>query len=176
MCGPVHDRLQRSLPVTRLIRLALIGVLCMSGCGADPASVDGGGGAGDQPVLDQGANTDRDSGNGLDGQSADGDRQAQCTTLGQKYLSTLSLARACNPMINTPQCDELIDDRLDCPCETHVNQLNINEIQELKSLQEQWTSMGCPTGITCTGAACPGPGQGVCRESTSGARCEDEAL
>lgn len=153
-----------------LPRVLLICCLALPGCDGDPSAADGGG---DLSSLDKGPGDQEDTGTFHDGPKIDNQQQDPCIELAQDYLSTLALAKACNPTINTPQCLNLIDDQLGCPCQTHINQLNTTEIHKLISLKQQWSSLDCSVEIACTGVECPDPGQGVCQENGSATRCKD---
>jgi hypothetical protein len=91
-----------------------------------------------------------------------------CLSLVTKYSAALSIAKTCNPAINTPQCLFKVLDNLACGCDTYVN-----TDASLKTLSQQWTDLGCSTvpGLP----ACPPKPCAAVKGSTcdTGGLCKD---
>lgn len=93
----------------------------------------------------------------LDGKAVPGDGalQKQCQLLETQYAAALKAAKVCNPILTVVQCTVKVDDKLACPCLTHVDQSHQAEITLMANLKTQWQKLGCQKGVICSNGPCP---------------------
>ncbi|MFH1131505.1 MAG: hypothetical protein V1754_09225 [Pseudomonadota bacterium] len=100
-----------------------------------------------------------------------------CDDIETAYKLAVKSAKKCSQMLPIIQCQMVVDDRLTCPCQTHVEQSNTAPIQTMASLKNQWTNLNCGAGIDCTSSdipPCPSLGTGTCTSTgLIGDECQD---
>lgn len=91
-----------------------------------------------------------------------------CESLPALYDAAYQRAIACNPALNSPQCDPLASPSLVCQgCQLHVH-----DTTELDQIRAQYNAAHCPP-VPCPAIACINPGTGACVPVDGGAtgRC-----
>jgi hypothetical protein len=85
----------------------------------------------------------------------------ECDAAAKSYATAVEKAKACNTLINTPQCMATVQSGLWCGCQVHVA-----STATLVPLQQQWTYARCnelpPEGVPCPKCIAPGLCSGVC--------------
>ena len=154
-----------SMPMKRVF---LAWVMAMTACGGttvvDPGGSGGSGGTGSGTGTgtSTGTSTGTATGTGTGGPS-------QCAVLEQAYLDAVQDARSCDPFIDFEECTEIINEELRCPCGgTAVNPGNVEAIEELDSIADQWLAAGCGDDIACPAIACEPALGGSCQPAPDG--------
>ena len=107
------------------------------------------------------------TGRGGEGHSG-GSAPFECRGLLIQIGQGIEAAKACNPLLSTEQCTQLIPGGVPCSCPTFANPTNKDAIDEVNRDAQAYAKLGCALGIAC--GACLQPVRGYC--SPEG-RCED---
>lgn len=155
--------------------LALTGaaILAASSCGgADALDAAGGAGGAAQGGQGQGGTAGREQGGaggrgivplgGFGGNACASD--GLCPALASAYLQAVAAAQACNPFIDSVQCQHLVDATIICGCAVPVNDPTLPN-----QVMQAWHDAGC---ARCFGdaacGACPAPPPGARAYCASG--------
>jgi hypothetical protein len=92
-----------------------------------------------------------------------------CTAINSAFLLMIPQAKTCSTVIPTIQCTLKTKTRLDCPCNTYINQNNTTEVTTLSALENQWSSLKCSNlSWVCPATPCAQPKGATCTKASSG--------
>jgi hypothetical protein len=97
-----------------------------------------------------------------------------CDDLREAYIETIAEAKACNPLIDFNECNELVPDQLDCPCSTYINPGNQAALDTLADLRARFEANACSSGA-CPAVECEPAASAACvGDSESNGVCQDQ--
>ena len=89
-----------------------------------------------------------------------------CNQLTAAYACELANAKVCDNSGSANQCDALVLNKLDCPCNTSANSLQKVALANMDAIRVAWNAKLCSPGV-CTNLLCVSVQSGTCSGSSS---------
>lgn len=98
-----------------------------------------------------------------------------CAQLSTAFSKAVQDAKACNPYINSLQCQIKTKNSLGCPCLTFIEKANAAAIKSMNEAQSKWTAQGCAEW-DCGRSCGPEPKSAICQMTSVGTQgiCQDK--
>lgn len=77
-----------------------------------------------------------------------------CQALEAEYAGVLPQAQTCDSTAIPSPCVQQVSTEVACPCVTYAV-ANLVLVEELQSVQSQWSSSTCPNEVDCSKVTCP---------------------